>query len=283
MEWLVGWLGLPRLLLLAVVFVPLERLLALHDRPVVRRELSTDLAWAVMGGALVRLAFALAMLGAFALRDLLGPTALAARIAAQPLWLQCIEVMVVSDFCFYWVHRMFHAVPALWRFHAVHHSIEEMDWLAGHRVHPLDQALTKGSAYLPVILLGFSDWAVAAAAFLYGWHTVLLHANVRLKLRFLEGVIATPAFHHWHHGRERKAWDRNFAAQFSLFDRLFGTAYLPKGEAPTLYGVEEPVPRSFLGQLAYPFRRSPASPAAVAQPVQAPRKASSSSPITSTA
>ncbi|WP_372619342.1 sterol desaturase family protein [Falsiroseomonas sp.] len=282
MEALVEFLGLPRLLLLAAVFVPLERLVSLHRRPLARPELSLDLAYAVLGGCLVRLGFLAVLLIAFALRDATMPEAVTQAVGGLPIWVQIIAVILISDLCFYWVHRLFHTVPALWRFHAIHHSIEHMDWLAGHRVHPLDQVLTKGSGLLPLILLGFDEWAMAAAAMLYGWHSVLLHSNIRLKLRALEGVIATPAFHHWHHSTERKAWDRNFAGQLSFLDRIFGTAYMPQGEAPTSYGIEDPVPRRFVAQLIYPFRRAPAE-AARPQPDQPPRKSSSSEPITSTA
>ena len=56
----------------------------------------------------------------------------------------------------YWGHRLSHTVPFLWRFHAVHHSIEEMDWLAAGRLHPLDQAFTQACAILPLFLLGYS-------------------------------------------------------------------------------------------------------------------------------
>jgi sterol desaturase/sphingolipid hydroxylase (fatty acid hydroxylase superfamily) len=282
MEGVIEFLGLPRLLLLAVIFVPLERLLTLHRRPLARPELSLDLAYAVLGGCLVRLGFLAVVLLAFALRDAAMPEAVMQTIGGLPLWVQVIAVILISDLCFYWVHRLFHTVPALWRFHAIHHSIEHMDWLAGHRVHPVDQVLTKGSGLLFLILLGFDERALAVALMLYGAHSVLLHSNIRLRLAWLEGAIATPAFHHWHHSTERKAWDRNFAGQLSVLDRIFGTAYLPRGEAPATYGIEDPVPRSFALQLAYPFRRDVAA-AVQPQSDQAPRKPSSSDPITSTA
>jgi sterol desaturase/sphingolipid hydroxylase (fatty acid hydroxylase superfamily) len=92
---------------------------------------------------------------------LIGPTVHAA-VAAQPYWLQFIEALILSDLGFYFTHRAFHAIPTLWKFHAVHHSIEEMDWLAAARVHPIDQIITKGASLLPVFALGFSDGVIGA-------------------------------------------------------------------------------------------------------------------------
>ncbi|WP_246672129.1 MULTISPECIES: sterol desaturase family protein [unclassified Mesorhizobium] len=83
------------------------------------------------------------------------PEALSATVQSQPLWLQAIEALIIADIGFYLAHRAFHAVPFLWRFHAIHHSIEEMDWLAAHRVHPVDQILTKSASFLPLFALGF--------------------------------------------------------------------------------------------------------------------------------
>jgi sterol desaturase/sphingolipid hydroxylase (fatty acid hydroxylase superfamily) len=114
------------------------------------------------------------------------------------------------------VHRLFHSIPALWRIHQIHHSIEEMDWLAGARVHPIDQILTRGATLLPCFALGFSAWTIAVFAVAYHWHSMLLHSNLRLSFGPLNRLIASPDFHRWHHCRDREAWDRNFAGQLSL-------------------------------------------------------------------
>ncbi|TIU26733.1 MAG: sterol desaturase family protein, partial [Mesorhizobium sp.] len=146
-------------------------------------------------------------------------------VSSQPLWLQLIEIIVIADVGLYWAHRAFHAVPFLWRFHAIHHSIEELDWLAGHRIHPVDQILTKSVSLVPVFLLGFSNSAIALFALIFQAHALLLHANVRLNIGPIRWLIASPQFHHWHHANERAAYDKNFAAQLSFIDKLFGTMY----------------------------------------------------------
>src|SRR5215831_8460744 len=76
-------------------------------------------------------------------------------VASQPWWLQAVEVVLLSDFLIYWGHRLQHRVGFLWRFHAVHHSAEHLDWLAAHREHPLDTIYTLTLINLPPLLLGF--------------------------------------------------------------------------------------------------------------------------------
>src|SRR5262245_42314413 len=83
------------------------------------------------------------------------PLAFRKSVAAQPWWLQAIEVIVLSDFLIYWGHRLQHRVGFLWRFHAVHHTAEHLDWLAAHREHPLDTIYTVGLINLPAFILGF--------------------------------------------------------------------------------------------------------------------------------
>jgi Sterol desaturase len=157
------------------------------------------------------------------------PGSFQAAIGGLPYWIQLPLVIVLSDLGFYWTHRMFHAVPWLWRFHAIHHSIEELDWLAAARVHPVDQILTKGVSLVPVVALGFSEWAIGVYALLYQWQSVLIHSNVRFRFGPLRFLFASPEFHHWHHSDQREARDKNFAGQLSFLDALFGSLHLPPG------------------------------------------------------
>src|SRR5262245_60832123 len=83
------------------------------------------------------------------------PEAFRERVASQPWWLQALEVIVLSDFCVYWGHRLQHRVGFLWRFHSIHHSAEHLDWLAAHREHPVDTIYTMGLINLPAFVLGF--------------------------------------------------------------------------------------------------------------------------------
>ena len=76
-------------------------------------------------------------------------------MASQPIWLQFIEIMVLTDLTQYWVHRVFHRVPFLWSFHAVHHSAQTMDWLAGSRMHVVEIVVLRGITVIPMYALGF--------------------------------------------------------------------------------------------------------------------------------
>ena len=84
---------------------------------------------------------------------------------------------------------------------------------------------------------------------------IFIHANVRLRFGPLRWLIATPEYHHWHHASDPMAYNSNFAGEFPWIDLVFGTLYLPVGQKPTAYGVDEPAPERYLDQLAWPLRR----------------------------
>ena len=241
-------------LLSALIFVPFEWLFAARRQGTFRNLWQQDLIYVFVNGIVIRLGLFALFTSAFAAGPLLVPQDWHQRIAAQPLWLQVIAVLLIADLIFYLLHRLFHAVPALWRLHAIHHSIEEMDWLAAHRIHPIDQIVTKGASLVPCFALGFSDAAIAIYAIIYHWHTLLLHANVRLGWGPLGWLFTSPNFHHWHHCRDEEAWDRNFGTQIALWDFLVGTAHLPKRRTAERFGIGEVVPAGYGAQLLHPFR-----------------------------
>jgi sterol desaturase/sphingolipid hydroxylase (fatty acid hydroxylase superfamily) len=109
---------------------------------------------------------------------------------------------------------------------------------------------------LPVLALGFAPLAVEIYVLVAYVYTTLIHANIGWRLPLIHHFLVTPQFHHWHHGAEKEAIDVNFAIHFPLYDRLFGTYYLPKNEWPKGYGIEgHPVPQGYWAQLLHPFRR----------------------------
>lgn len=178
-----------------------------------------------------------------------------AGVASLPWLVQFVIVLIVSDLAQYWYHRLFHKVPFLWGFHAIHHSAKSMDWLAGSRMHFVEIILLRAITSLPLFTLGFSPSVMQAyIGFVYVWSS-LLHANVGGDFDRLGHWIATPRFHHWHHGLEAEAFDVNFAIHFPWLDKLFGTFHLPPGRWPENYGVPEKVPTGYLAQLAYPWTR----------------------------
>jgi sterol desaturase/sphingolipid hydroxylase (fatty acid hydroxylase superfamily) len=259
-------------LIAALVFIPLERLTALHgEQKVLRKAWQNDLVYALVNRIVIKLALIAVFAVALGALGLVIPPAIREAVSGQPLWLQVIEVFIIADLGFYLAHRAFHAVPFLWRFHSVHHSIEEMDWLAAHRVHPLDQIATQTASLLPVFALGFSGPAILIFAFVYQWQSLLIHSNTRISFGPLKWVLASPQFHHWHHGNQPEAYNRNFAGQLPFLDLLFGTFYLPREGTPRKYGINERLPPYYHQQLLYPFtgcfRRSeqPAARGSVAE------------------
>jgi sterol desaturase/sphingolipid hydroxylase (fatty acid hydroxylase superfamily) len=184
------------------------------------------------------------------------PSDFRSAVASQPWWLQVLEVIALSDFLIYWGHRLQHRVGFLWRFHSVHHSSEHLDWLAAHREHPLDTIYTVGLINLPAFILGFPLEALAGFIAFRGLWAVFIHSNVRLPIGPFRVLIGSPELHHWHHDRDRDAG--NYANISPLMDVLFGTYRYP-GHEPDRFGVNQPVPRTYLGHLVRPLlpRRRP--------------------------
>lgn len=173
-----------------------------------------------------------------------------------PRWVQAIAILVVGDFIGYWSHRWFHG-RSLWKFHAVHHSSTELDWLSASRLHPVNEIGSRLLQAIPFVLLGFSPLVIGAYVPLLTFYAIFVHANVSWGFGPLRYVIATPLFHRWHHTCEDEAIDKNFAGLLPVWDLLFGTLYLPSDKRPKKFGVhDDSVPASFWGQMAYPFRAS---------------------------
>ncbi|MGH3576457.1 MAG: sterol desaturase family protein [Mycobacterium sp.] len=243
-------------LVLAAIFIPMERVFALRPQRVLRTGWRTDLVHFVVNNLLttVLLVAVVVTLGA-GLRAAV-PGALRAAVGNQALDLQLVEAFLLAEVCFYWAHRAAHTVPVLWRFHRVHHSIEEMDWLAAGRVHPVDQAFTRACVVLPIVALGFARAAFGAFLVLMTVQALFVHANVRFRFGPLRWLIATPEFHHWHHSGDPATYNSNFAGEFPVLDLLFGTLHLPAGRMPDRYGIEESAPVGYLAQLAWPLARA---------------------------
>ena len=259
-------------LALSTIFLVVERLIAKgrnRQQPVLRRGWLTDVAYlfatTLLTKPLVRLSVVVP-LTVLVLAKVASPTELKAGayagfgpLSRQTAWLQALQIFVLADFCGYWAHRLFHR-GNWWPFHAVHHSSEELDWLGSVRVHPVNEIINKLAQVTPVLLLGYNPTVTLTAAPILTFYAIFIHANVNWDFGPLRGVFASPVFHRWHHSRELEARDKNFAGLLPLWDILFGTYYLPKGRFPSNFGICEPMPENFFGQLWEPFaalRRSP--------------------------
>ena len=246
--------------LLCIVFVPLERGFAERRQPVLRRQFAVDTGYYFINSVVTVGAVASLMaLLAVGLRWLV-PDALLAATASLKLWALIPATLLVSEFGSYWGHRWSHEIPLLWRFHSIHHSAEQVDWLTNTRGHPVDIVVTRLCGLLPVYLLGLAQPGIGAGSIVAALVTVFaifwgffIHANLKWRFGWLEAVIATPAFHRWHHTNDTHR-DHNYAATLPFYDRLFGSLHLPDNPPP-IYGIDAPMPAGLLAQLFRPFAR----------------------------
>lgn len=251
------------------LFIPVEGFFPhKSDQPIFRDEWREDLFYYLVSSLMVQLLTYLTFAPAKSILAIASFEQVRAWVGALPFVVQFVAIMFLTDFVQYWVHRAFHRVPWLWKFHAVHHSAKSMDWMAGARMHFLEIFALRSMTVIPMYVLGFSDAAMHSYIFLVYLYSTFVHANLNWRFPVIESILVTPRFHHWHHGIEHEAIDVNFAVHFPLFDRLFGTHYLPKNKWPGGYGVAgHPVPNGYLEQFKYPFRRNP-SPIPVPLPVK---------------
>ncbi len=241
-------------LLLALAFVPLERAFKTQaDQPVRRRGLITD-ALFLFGQHLVWGALAVGVLA-----WLFAPLRAAAWLApvhattrGWPVVVLAGLAMVGGDLTMYLHHRLQHRVPLLWRFHAVHHTAEQLDWVAAHREHPVDGLMTQACMNLPAVLLGLPLEAVMGLITFRGLWSILIHANVTLPLGPLAYLLGAPRLHRWHHARDRAV---NFGNLAPWADVLFGTHHDP-GHPPGALGLADPAPAGYGALLFWPFRRA---------------------------
>jgi sterol desaturase/sphingolipid hydroxylase (fatty acid hydroxylase superfamily) len=173
-------------------------------------------------------------------------------IRTQPAGLQFIEAFAIAHLSFYLIHRWVHTNPFLWKFHAIHHSSAELDWLASARIHPVDGIVSNIAVGLPLLILGFTKETFGIYLIFSAVLPIFNHANTKLSFPILRWLIATPEFHHWHHNNDSKSC--NFSG-FPAIDLIFGTLYFPKNRMPQNYGVEQIIPQNYWSQLVYPFQK----------------------------
>lgn len=252
---------------LASVFLVAERLWPARSQALLRRGFFTDVLYVpihflmrvIINGTVA------VLLAGWARENL--PAGTTAVLASSPLWVQVLVLLVVLDFFFYVMHRLKHQWTWWWRLHETHHSSQDLDWLSTVRFHPLEKVLDRVIYLLPLLLLGVSDDALLIWAGVDAFSGMLIHSNLDIRLGPLVYLVNSPEMHRWHHAREG-AWQQvNFGNNFSIFDWMFGTAYLAP-TTPDDYGVDDPAyPEGNLWrQFLYAFRplslASPTSPMA---------------------
>lgn len=247
------------LVLLSVIFVPLERLVTLRREKILRPGLGADIGYFFLNSVVTSALIAIPLSAAALFMYRMLPSAYVAAVAAMPFWARLALALVVGEIGSYWGHRWCHTVPFLWRFHAIHHSPGHVDFLVHTRVHPVDWAFTRICGLVPLYALGLVSGADRGSGVLMLLVVVIgtawgffIHSNTRIRLGPLEHLVSSPAYHHWHHTFSDHR-NHNFAPLLPWIDRLFGTLYLPRDRWPETYGADAQVPPTFIAQLAYPL------------------------------
>jgi sterol desaturase/sphingolipid hydroxylase (fatty acid hydroxylase superfamily) len=242
------------LLILAVIIVPLERFWPHWPQKFLRKSFAVDLAYYFLSGFAPKLLLIL-------------PLSFLAAVAHHftggwflPIWFRLPAAIFVMEIGAYWGHRWSHEIPVLWRFHAIHHSAEEIDWLVNTRAHPVDLVFTRLCGLVPMYLLGLAQPTGTGLDMVPVYVTIFgtiwgffIHANLNWRLGWIELLVSSPAFHHWHHTNDGPDLiNKNYAALLPWVDKCFGTFYLPKAW-PSKYGTDAEMAHGLIGQLVQPF------------------------------
>ncbi len=249
------------LLVSAAIFVPIELFLPKRlKQSKFHLEWRTDLVYFVVSHLLVQITAVVVQLPARLIFKNVGLEAFQEFIQSIPYVPQLFIALFVADLFQYSAHFLFHRIPYLWRFHAVHHSTKHLDWLAGSRTHFFDLVVVRAVTFLPVYAFGFDTTVFTSYVVIVALQAVLAHANTRINFGWLKYIFVTPQYHHWHHSDSPEAYDKNFAIHLTLIDRMFGTYYPIGDKWPDGTGLGDAhFPKGFIRQFIYPFKANPFS------------------------
>ena len=248
------------LFLMAVIYVPLERLWPQYPQQgTFRNQWTLDIIYFMSTHFPLQILSFLVLLPATQATKFLGVPIIQVSIARLPWILQFFLAIVVADTAEYFIHLAFHKIPFLWRFHAIHHSSKALDWIAGSRSHFVDDTLVRGFILVP-LMLGFSQSIILAYLIFVTLHATWTHCNFGPNAKWLEKYLVMPRYHHWHHTSQKEGIDKNFAIHFPWIDKIFGTYYFPE-TWPERYGLDgEELSPSFFGQTIEAFRKRKPAP-----------------------
>jgi sterol desaturase/sphingolipid hydroxylase (fatty acid hydroxylase superfamily) len=180
-------------------------------------------------------------------------------VSSWPVGVQLLFFFVTHDFYIYCFHRLQHRSPILWRIHEAHHSVPDVDWLAGVRSHPLEILINQTIEFAPIALLGAPPEVALMKATLDAVWGMYIHSNLGVRTGLFQRVINGPEMHRWHHALDLPEEGKNFATKLAIWDYLFKTAHNPD-EKPSGYGLfagSAPFPPGYFAQVLHAFRRAP--------------------------
>lgn len=236
----------------ATLFVVLERFYP-YDRhqKVLRDGFWTDLIWYT-----IIQSYVLALVISAFIRWVDGQTGFSRLhlVSSWPLWVQLVFFLVTHDLYIYLFHRLQHRSSILWRIHEAHHSVRDVDWLAGSRSHSLEILINQTIEFLPITLLGAAPELPIIKGMVDAVWGMYIHSNLDVHTGRLQYFLNGPEMHRWHHAREIREGGINFATKLAVWDWLFGTATLPVAK-PSGYGIDDDAyPSGYFAQHAYAFR-----------------------------
>ncbi len=179
------------------------------------------------------------------------------EVKSWPVWAQLLTLFIIRDFLQWNIHRLLHHSDFLWKFHKVHHSVQQMGFAAHLRFHWGETIVYRVLEYIPLAMIGFGIqdfFLVHIFATSIGHFN---HSNFKLPLGPFKYIFNNPQMHIWHHAKHLpQPYGANYGISLSIWDYLFGTAYLPEDGRDIELGFEEveQYPDSFLAQQWYPFQ-----------------------------
>ncbi len=240
-------------LILGLIFIPLEKIFSLHRQKILRQGWQLDIFYFFTGSFFSKLGLFFSASIAILIAENFSNESLKLIVNNQTYLFQFFEAVLIAEIGYYFAHRLFHTVPFFWKFHQIHHSVKQLDWLSAVRVHPIEQLLTKLCQMIPLYFLGFSTQILGVFFLFSAGMSFFIHSNISFKIAYLKYLIVTPQFHHWHHEINKNNF--NYSAQLPFIDWLFGTFYLPKNKHSQFYGVTESIPVNYWQQFIYPFKQ----------------------------
>jgi sterol desaturase/sphingolipid hydroxylase (fatty acid hydroxylase superfamily) len=175
-------------------------------------------------------------------------------ISHWPVFLQVLFFLITHDLYIYWFHRWQHHSKILWRTHEAHHSVTQVDWIAGSRSHAVEIIINQTIEFAPIILLGANPIVVPIKACIDAVWGMYIHSNIDVKSGKWQYFINGPEMHQWHHAEAKETYFANYATKFAFWDWLFGTAYLPN-KKPFVFGLPYKYPKDYFLQHAFSIKR----------------------------
>jgi sterol desaturase/sphingolipid hydroxylase (fatty acid hydroxylase superfamily) len=220
-------------------------------------EVAHDVVFTLLGSGLPG-----AIAHALVLAALVGVAEWIARHAGGSVWpvswpvpAQIALVVAIGDFGAYWGHRLFHEIPALWPYHAVHHVVRRLWWMNSGRVHPIDSFVMIVFSIPLLVLAGAPEDMMVWLAIFTTFVGMLSHCNVEMRCGWLDWIFNTPGVHRWHHSRVLAEGNHNYGENTMIWDVVFGTHYRQAlRRPPVMVGSETTLPTGIGGQFLEPFR-----------------------------